>query len=153
MEDDELMENSEQDTQPDTQADETTEQGTQTEQTTEDTPTDIEDVLIGLLESLNYPVYRQGSFSEDDQYPESFFTFWNNDSADHSHYDNDNYGTDWNFSVNFYSEDPTLTYSVIADTRILLKQNDWIVPSKGYDINSDADSHTGRGLTVFYLET
>lgn len=113
----------------------------------------MEDELITLLESLNYPVYRQGSFSESDSYPDSFFTFWNNDSPDHSHYDNETYGTEWNFSVNFYSIDPALTYSVITDARILLKQNGWIVPSKGFDVYSDEDSHTGRGLTIFYLET
>lgn len=113
----------------------------------------MEDTLIALLETLTYPVYRQGSFSETDQYPESFFTFWNNDSPDHAHYDNENYGTDWNFSVNFYSVDPALTYSVISAARILLKQNGWVVPSQGYDVRSDEPSHTGRGLTVFYLET
>lgn len=110
----------------------------------------MEDTLITLLESLKYPVYRQGSVSD---YPASFFTFWNNDSPDHSHYDNQNYGTEWNFSVNFYSKDPALTYSVIAAARVLLKQNGWVVPSQGYDVRSDEDSHTGRGLTIFYLET
>ena len=113
----------------------------------------MEDSLIELLESLGYPAYRQGSLTEDDAYPDSFFTFWNVDSSDHSHYDNDNYGSDWNFMVNFYSTDPALTYSVISDLRILLKQNKWIVPSKGYDVASDEASHTGRGLTIFYLET
>lgn len=112
----------------------------------------MEDNLIELLESLGYPVYRQGSLTKN-AYPDSFFTFWNVDSPDHSHYDNENYGTEWNFSVYFYSENPALTYSVLADARILLKQNGWIVPSQGFDVRSDKASHTGRGLTVFYLET
>lgn len=109
----------------------------------------MEDALIELLETLGYPVYRQGSVSV---YDSSFFTFWNNDSPDHAHYDNQQYGTEWNFSVNFYSIDPALTYSVLADARILLKQNGWVVPSQGYDVQSDEASHTGRGLTIFYLE-
>lgn len=113
----------------------------------------MEDNLISLLESLNYPVYRQGSLTEEQGYLESFFTFWNVDSPDHAHYDNDNYGTEWNFEIAFYSTDPELTYSVISAARILLKQNNWVVPSKGYDVRSDEASHTGRGLTVFYLET
>ena len=111
----------------------------------------MEDNLIELLESLGYDVYRQGSLTEGD-YPESFFTFWNPDSPDHSHYDNETYGTEWNFSVYFYSTNPELTYSVISDARILLKQNNWIVPSQGFDVRSDRPSHTGRGLTVFYLQ-
>ena len=113
----------------------------------------MEDSLITMLESFGYPVFRQGSMTEEQHYPESFFTFWNVDSPDHAHYDNREYGTEWNFTINFYSVDPELVYSTVADARVLLKQNGWIVPSKGYDVSSDQESHTGRGLTVFYLET
>lgn len=112
----------------------------------------MEDKLIELLETFGYPVYRQGSFSEGDAYPESFFTLWNTGSPDHDHYDNDNYGTDWVFDVNFYSEDPELTYSAISEARALLKQNKWIVPSKGYDVYSDDPDHAGRGIQTLYLE-
>ena len=113
----------------------------------------MEDKLIELLESLGYPVYRQGSFTEGQQYPESFFTFWNTGSPDHSHYDNDNYGSEWAYGVYFYSSDPELPYKMISDARILLKQNKWIVPSKGFDVASDEATHTGRGLEVLFLET
>lgn len=112
----------------------------------------MEDRLIELLSSLGYPVYRQGSFSEGDEYPDSFFTFWNSESPDHDHYDDDNYGTDWRFNVYFYSVDPELTYKLISDARILLKQNKWIVPSKGFDAYSDEPTHTGRGIEVLFLE-
>lgn len=110
----------------------------------------MEDQLISILESLKYPVYRQGSVSK---YDDSFFTFWNNDSPDHSHYDDSDYGTEWDFDVNFYSTDPELTYSVLSQARILLKQNGWIIPSKGYDVMSDEATHTGRGMRALYLET
>lgn len=113
----------------------------------------MEDKLIELLSSLNYPVYRQGSFVDGQPYPESFFTFWNTDSPDHSHYDNADYATDWAFDVNFYSIDPELTYSVLANARILLKQNHWIVPSQGYDVYSDEPTHVGRGMQALFLET
>lgn len=113
----------------------------------------MEDKLIELLSSLGYPVYRQGSFTEWEKYPDSFFTFWNTDSPDHSHYDNTDYATDWGFDVNFYSIDPELTYKVLADARILLKQNKWVIPSKGYDVYSDEATHTGRGMSALYLET
>ncbi|MFR7662245.1 MAG: hypothetical protein ACLUZ0_04030 [Coprococcus sp.] len=42
----------------------------------------MEDQLIQLLETFEYPVIRQGSLPEDEVYPDSFFTFWNNDSPD-----------------------------------------------------------------------
>lgn len=112
----------------------------------------MEDDLIQILETLGYPVIRQGSLSPDEEYPDSFFTFWNNDSPDHAHYDNAEYGTEWDFDVNFYSTDPEKTYRVLAYARIKLKQNKWIIPGKGYDVASDEVTHTGRGMRAFYLE-
>ena len=112
----------------------------------------MEDKLIELLESLGYPVYRQGSFTDTQKYPDNFFTFWNTDSPDHSHYDDTDYGTDWSYDVNFYSVDVDNTYDVLNQARILLKQNGFIVPSKGYDVYSDEPTHTGRGMIVLYLE-
>mgnify|MGYP001031460331 FL=1 len=112
----------------------------------------MEDKLIEILETFGYSVVRQGSLGPDEEYPDSFFTFWNNDSPDHAHYDNAEYGTEWDFDVNFYSINPEKTYQVLADARIQLKQNKWIIPGKGYDVASDEVTHTGRGMRVFYLE-
>ena len=111
----------------------------------------MEDKLIEILESFGYPVYRQGTLAETEKYPDSFFTFWNNDSPDHSHYDNSEYGTEWFYDVNFYSNDPELTHSVLNNAIIALKKSHWIVPSKGYDVMSDEVTHTGRGVEVYYL--
>ena len=112
----------------------------------------MEDKLIGLLESFGFPVFRQGSLTEDEPYPDNFFTFWNVESPDHSHYDNDQYGTEWVFDVNFYSNNPNDTYQILAEARILLKQNNWIIPSSGHDVGSDEPTHTGRGLQAIFLE-
>ena len=112
----------------------------------------MEDTLITILNSLGYPVYRQGSMSNDEAYPETLITFWNNDSPDHAHYDNDGYGTAWDFNVYVYSSNPIMTYSVLLDIRKALKEAGWAVPSKGFDVQSDEPTHTGRGLEVFYLE-
>lgn len=112
----------------------------------------MEDNLIQILEAFGYPVYRQGSMSNDTKYPPTFFTFWNNDSQDHSHYDDNEYGTEWDYEINVYSNDPELTYSVLAEARAALKQAGWIAVGKGYDVASDEVSHTGRGLQVIYLE-
>lgn len=112
----------------------------------------MEDNLIEILENFGYPVFRQGSLTENEPYPNSFFTFWNVGSPDHAYYDNNDYGTAWDFDVNFYSNDPALTYSVLLEARKALKENNWIVPSKGYDVPSDEPTHTGRGMTALYLE-
>ena len=107
--------------------------------------------LIELLSSFGYGVYRQGSFSENDKYPESFFTYWNTGTPDHAHYDDADYLGEWEFDINFYSIDPELTYKIMSDARILLKQNKWIVPSRGYDVYSDEPTHTGRGMQAIFL--
>lgn len=112
----------------------------------------MEDALITLLSSFGYPVYRQGSMANDASYPETFFTFWNNASPDHSHYDNEEYGTAWDFNIYTYSNNPSLTYSLLMDARAKLKEYGWICPSKGFDVASDEATHTGRGLEIFYLE-
>lgn len=112
----------------------------------------MEDNLITILESFGYPVYRQGSMSNDAVYPATFITFWNNDSLDHSHYDDTEYGTNWDFEVNVYSSDPELTYSVLAEIRKALKAASWVVVGKGHDVVSDEATHTGRGVQCIYLE-
>lgn len=109
------------------------------------------DVLINKLEMFGYPVYRQGSLTET-AYPDSFFTFWNVDSPDHAHYDNQVYGTVWSFMVNFYSTNPALIHTVLESARVLLKGDGWIIPSRGYDVPSDEPTHTGRGYVAYYLD-
>lgn len=112
----------------------------------------MEDQLLEILTSFKYPVYRQGSMSNDEAYPPTLITFWNNDSPDHAHYNNSEYGSAWDYTVFVYSSDPDLVYSVLMDIRTALKNADWIVPSKGFDVASDEPTHTGRAIEVFYLE-
>ena len=112
----------------------------------------MEDALITILETTKYPVYRQGSREKEEVYPETFITFWNDDTPDHAHYDNADFGTEWFFDVYVYSTDPAKTYSVLNEIRTALKAAGWIVPSKGYDVASDEATHTCRGMEVQYLE-
>ena len=110
------------------------------------------DSLLEILESYKVPVYKQGSMSDDEIYPETFITFWNSDSDDHAHYDNDNYGNAWAYQIAVYSSKPSDTYSVLEKVRKDLKAAGWIVPSKGYDVVSDEPTHTGRGIEATFLE-
>ena len=112
----------------------------------------MKDLLISLLETFGYPVFLQGSLSEDEAYPESFFTFWNNDSYDNNHYNNNPVSYTWNFDVNFYSTDPALVNSKLLEAKTLLKQNGFIVSGKGYDVASDEPTHTGRGFTALIID-
>ena len=111
---------------------------------------DLIDLLSG--EFKTYPVILQGSLSPTDAYPESFFTIWNTETADWSHYDNGTVGFVWRFTVAFFSVDHTLVNTVLASARSLLIQHGWLVDGVGEDTPTDEISHTGRSLDVIYLE-
>lgn len=113
----------------------------------------MEDILIELLSTLKYPVIRQGSLAPDEAYPDTFFTFWNNDETEHSAYDNETANVDYDFDINVYSTDPATAYSLLGQARTLLKQNGWIIATRGYDVSSDEITHIGRGMEVMYIKT
>lgn len=113
----------------------------------------VKQLLIDTINSkYNYPIILQGSMSEDETYPNSFFTFWNNDTFDGEFYDNKESITTWDFDLNFYSNDPFLVDSVLGDVIKLLKEKLFIVDGKGHDVMSDEISHTGRGINILYKE-
>lgn len=110
------------------------------------------DLLISTLESLNYPVKRQGSILPDEPYPDSFFTFWNNSADGQSFYSNTEESITWSYSVNFYSVDPLLVNSKLLEAKELLKAAGFTVSGAGHDVLSDEPTHTGRGITIYYLQ-
>lgn len=115
--------------------------------------TDVKNLLIDTLtEEYNYPVILQGSLSTDDVYPESFFTFWNNNTADEAFFDNEETQTIWDFDLNFYSSDPTLVNTVLLDAKQLLKSVGFIPDGSGYDVISDEHTHTGRGINLLFID-
>lgn len=115
------------------------------------------DVKLLLINTLNasfkdYPVYLQGSVSVDAVYPDNFFTYWNNDTSDEEFYDNVENRTDWDFDLNFYSNNPTLVNSVLVTAKAALKAVGFIVDGSGYDVLSDEPTHTGRGINLIYMQ-
>ena len=112
----------------------------------------MKELLIQILESFGYPVKLQGSLGQDEKYPESFFTFWNNSANDGSHYDNDAINYIWDFTVYFYSTSPQLVNTVLLEAKKLLKQSGFIASGKGYDVPSDEPTHTGRAIDVLKIE-
>lgn len=112
----------------------------------------MEDKLIETLEGLGYPVKLQGSLLPDEPYPDSFFTFWNDSADGISFYSNNEGAILWAYSLNFYSTDPLKTNSVLLEAKALLKAAGWIVSGAGYDVPSDEDTHTGRGISLLYRQ-
>lgn len=113
---------------------------------------EIEDLLINILESFGVPVMRQGSLSDDEDYPETFFTFWNNLTGEGAFYDDENYSEFADYDVNVYSSDPNAVYTFLRDAKKKLKQNGFSIANAGHDVASDVDTHTGRGLNALYIK-
>lgn len=108
--------------------------------------------LMQLLETLGYEVYEQGSFTDSEQYPDNFFTIWNNDTETLDFYDNKEAGYVWYFTINFYSISPALTVDVLLHAKELLISKGWIAPGKGKDTYSASKNHSGRSLEVKFIE-
>lgn len=112
----------------------------------------VKQLLIDTLQSFNYPIRLQGSLSNEEAYPPSFFTYFNNSTSDDAFYDNTESETIWDFDLNFYSSDPILVDTVLPQAKKLLKAQGFIVDGKGYDVMSDEQTHTGRGINLLYIE-
>jgi len=110
---------------------------------------DIE--LCELLSTFNVPVRRQGGLADDEEYPQTFFTYWNNSEYGNSHYDNNTLTVAYDFDVNVYSTDINTTYELLNNARKLLKANGWTIAERGHDVGSDEPTHTGRGMNVIKI--
>lgn len=112
----------------------------------------MKELLIKTLEEFGYPVIQQGSLNENEQYPETFFTFWNNSTDENSHYDNKPNNYVWDFDLNVYSTNPETVNSLLLEAKEKLIKKGFIVNGKGYDVASDEPTHTGRGINVQIIE-
>ena len=108
--------------------------------------------LTALLETFGYPVFLQGSLDTAEDYPESFFTFWNFETPESAFYDNDANRAVWGFWVYFYSTDPKLVEEKTEAARQLLKSNNFVPNGRANDISVDVPTHTGAFFEVYGIE-
>lgn len=111
----------------------------------------MEDLLIETLNPLGYPVIRQGSLGENEKYPETFFTFWNNSMDDDGFYDNTESKTEWNYTVSLYSCRADVMFSKFMEAKSLLRQAGFMIRT-AHDVGSDETTHIGKGFEVIYVE-
>lgn len=112
----------------------------------------MENKLNNILESLNYPTFRQGTMNQEEGYPNAYFTFKNMNTISDSFYNNEEHKVIWLFIVAFYSSDPELVDKELLNAKKKLKENGFIVSGKGYDVDSDEPTQTGRGIAVKIIE-
>lgn len=118
----------------------------------------MDELLVETLESLGYEVFLQGSMAENAQYPDHFFTYWNDAADGTGFYSNQEGAVLWQYSVNFYSKNPLAVSKMFKSlkgkltAKNVLKAAGFIVTGAGYNVMSDEPTHTGRGITVKYYE-
>ncbi|MGA4517416.1 hypothetical protein ACPA0F_09115 [Solibacillus silvestris] len=109
--------------------------------------------LINVLETFCPDnVYLQGTFSENDSYPDEFITFWTNYTDDRAFYDDDVHSTDWQFSVIYYSADPADMPTVPESIISALKAAGFKPQGKGRDVPCDRPTHTGWAMEFIKVE-
>lgn len=108
--------------------------------------------LIDVLKTFGYPVKRQGSFNQNEAYPDTFITYWTTDADDHAHYDDEPTAYAWDFAVIIYSNNPEIIEAKKDEIKLALKNAGFIPQGKGRDIASDVPTHTGWAMDFYYIE-
>ena len=108
--------------------------------------------LEEVFEKLGLEYSRQGSYSDESEYPESFFTFWNDETPERAFYDNEAIQAVWHWTVNYYTNDPATIYSKMDEFIELAKGAGFIIDGKARDVASDRPDYPGRSVRVIYLE-
>ena len=108
--------------------------------------------LYDVLAGFGLPVYLQGSMSDDEPYPDAFFTYYNNNSTGARYYDDLENAVLWDFDVNAYATNPDTAQGMLMQARDGLRAQGFICAGAGYDTISDEPTHTGRGINATYIE-
>lgn len=108
--------------------------------------------LSEVFEYIGLPYYRQGSLAEDDETPESYFTFWNDSTADLSHYDDEAHRIEWTWRIWCYTDNAADIYSLAESFISAATDKGFIVIGKGKDTDTASPTVFGRSVTVKYIE-
>lgn len=108
--------------------------------------------LIALLDQYGFPVFLQGTLNPEEEYPETFITFWTDSVDDGTHFDNETTSFDWAFSIILYSSNPVIVNTLPDNMHADLKAAGFIPQGKGFDVASGNPTHTGWAMDVIGSE-
>lgn len=108
--------------------------------------------LEEVFKIVGLPYSRQGSYEEDEKLPDSFFTFWNENSEEKTFYNNKPTRCEWEWSIFFYTINPDEVYSVMDNFIKVAKENGFIISSRGRDIPTGEPNYYGRFVKIIYNE-
>lgn len=104
--------------------------------------------LKDVFELIDVPIYRQGSLTEDEKYPdETFCTYWMRADDLEGWYDNKPRKREITCDINIYSNDYDVMREKILKIRDDCIESD-IITSDIHDLASDDVNYTGQGVTV-----
>ena len=110
------------------------------------------ELLESIFNELGLPYFRQGSLSQDGDYPyPSFYTFWNVSEAGAVYYDNRPENRIWIWAVYSYTCDPSCIYSLLDAFVLKALENNFIIGER-MDAESDLPNYYGRYLIISYIE-
>ena len=116
---------------------------------------EVKEKLIAVLEN-NCPdpnnVFLQGTINPDEQYPDTFITFFITGSEFGSFYDNNEYSVEWSGAIMIYSVDPDTIESIVSGVYTDGKAAGFEFEGIGNDIPSDVETHTGWAIDFIYRQ-
>lgn len=102
--------------------------------------------LFELFEEIGLPYFRQGSMSDEDYQP-SFFTFWNVDTPQDAHYDNELHRFNEYVQIGFYTNDASKIYSQLDVNGTFYnkaKEKGFVIAALPQDAPADKENYSGR---------
>lgn len=102
--------------------------------------------LFKLFEEIGLPYFRQGSMSDED-YASSFFTYWNIDTPQDTHYDNELHRYNDYVQIGFYTNDASKIYSqldVDGTFYTKAKEKGFTIAALPQDADADKANYFGR---------
>lgn len=108
--------------------------------------------IISIFEEIGLPYRRQGSYADYEQYPDSFFTYWNVLSPYVDFGDNETHTTTYDYMIYLYSKDELEIYTKMDLFINKAKSLGFIVSGKGQDIPTDDKAFVGRAIHIYFRE-
>ena len=99
--------------------------------------------LFTLFDEIGLPYFRQGSMSDADYQPE-FFTYWNIDTPQDAHYENELHRYNEYVQIGFYTNNAENIYSIMNDFIERAKAKGFIIAALPQDAPADKDNYFGR---------
>lgn len=108
----------------------------------------MKEELIKLLEPLGYDISLQGSYNDNDEYPDTFITFWNYATEYLGYYNNEPTRAAYGYWIYLYSNDPQKVEDGVNQMLSIFEKAGWSITNVGEDMPSGVPTHTGRMIEV-----